>query len=575
MPWTVADVDDVHSGLTDAQKRQWVEVANAALATCLEDGGSQEECEASAIRQANGVVVNRAQDHHQRYTLSVHDYQIRMEEYQGRKHAVVPVVMMVEGVHHGSAGPILHLGDELSKFPSMWNGIPVVVYHPEDEEGHYISANRPELDYQIVGRVFNTRWDDGKLKAEAWLDHEQMQHVSMEAMNYINSGQALEVSVGVFTDEDQVEGTWNGEEYTAVARNHRPDHLALLPGGTGACSWEDGCGVRANEETQKGDPDVKRARESTKDPIITKDNETQVLKELAADGYSVILGNEGFREVMDTIQQKLDAMDTDTKIHYLKEVFDDGTFVYEVRRREEGGSTLYQRAYEMQNNGEIEFTGEPQEVRQKVEYVAMEDGQVTRAVTINTKKEQDMGKTKQTPCCAERVQSLIDSEHTDFVDDDKEWMENLKEAQVQKLEAMEQQAAKAEDGDPKEEDREPEPVTQEQAMQVLKEGSGFKKTEDYLNILPEELREEAEHGLKLHRNQKRALIAKITAHSDKLSAETLEGKSMDELEAIADLIQEPVDYSGMGSGTNGKKGQTEDDILMPTGFGTEKGSDSA
>lgn len=35
--------------------------------------------------------------------------------------------------------------------------------------------------------------------------------------------------------------------FKRIARNLNPDHLALLPGGTGACSWEDGCGVRANE----------------------------------------------------------------------------------------------------------------------------------------------------------------------------------------------------------------------------------------------------------------------------------------------------------------------------------------
>lgn len=56
MPWTVDDVERYNSGLTDAQKRQWVEVANNVLARCLADGKERDYCEASAIRQANGVV---------------------------------------------------------------------------------------------------------------------------------------------------------------------------------------------------------------------------------------------------------------------------------------------------------------------------------------------------------------------------------------------------------------------------------------------------------------------------------------------------------------------------------------
>ena len=56
MPWTVEDVDRFKQGLSEAGKRQWVEVANSLLESCLADGGSEETCAAKAIRQANGVV---------------------------------------------------------------------------------------------------------------------------------------------------------------------------------------------------------------------------------------------------------------------------------------------------------------------------------------------------------------------------------------------------------------------------------------------------------------------------------------------------------------------------------------
>ena len=54
MPWTEADVDGFKKGLSASQKKTWVEVANGALTACEKAG--KEDCEASAIKQANAVV---------------------------------------------------------------------------------------------------------------------------------------------------------------------------------------------------------------------------------------------------------------------------------------------------------------------------------------------------------------------------------------------------------------------------------------------------------------------------------------------------------------------------------------
>ena len=183
----------------------------------------------------------------QRYSTPVTEYEIRTESYRGRPHMVVPVVMMREGVHHGSHGPLLHLAEDLGRYVQAWNGIPVTIYHPE-QDGSYVSANSPNILERSVGRVFNTSMDGDKLKAEVWLDVQRLTAVSPTALSYIQRGRHLDVSVGVFTDEEQVSGTHNEEQYSAIARNHRPDHLALLPGEQGACSWTDGCGIRANSD---------------------------------------------------------------------------------------------------------------------------------------------------------------------------------------------------------------------------------------------------------------------------------------------------------------------------------------
>jgi hypothetical protein len=61
-PWKIEDVQAHNkgpdgNGLSAKAKRQWVAVANGALSSCVADGGDQKECEAKAIRMANGVVA--------------------------------------------------------------------------------------------------------------------------------------------------------------------------------------------------------------------------------------------------------------------------------------------------------------------------------------------------------------------------------------------------------------------------------------------------------------------------------------------------------------------------------------
>lgn len=57
MPWTAADAaGHTKKATTDKLKRQWAAVANAARKRCIADGGGADECDASAIRQANSAI---------------------------------------------------------------------------------------------------------------------------------------------------------------------------------------------------------------------------------------------------------------------------------------------------------------------------------------------------------------------------------------------------------------------------------------------------------------------------------------------------------------------------------------
>ena len=177
-------------------------------------------------------------------TLNVNS---RTETLNGKRHLVVPAVILTEGVHNR----FLYPAEELKRTPEAWNGIPVPVEHPM-RGGVPSSVNLPEIIERSIGRIFNTSFDDGKLKTEIWIDAEKALKRYPEVLDLVQSKNArLEVSTALFMDEDRESGIWKGEIYEAIARNYRPDHLALLPYGRGACSWEDGCGIRANQKRKE------------------------------------------------------------------------------------------------------------------------------------------------------------------------------------------------------------------------------------------------------------------------------------------------------------------------------------
>jgi len=169
---------------------------------------------------------------------------VRSENLEGDSCFVFPVVMLTEGVHCGSGGSLFYSQSEIQKSVEAWNSKPVVVPHPMDSDGNPCSACSPEVANSIkVGTLFNTKFEDGKLKSEAWISKAKLGAVSPEALSAFECGEMLEVSTGLFTDNIVEEGTWNGEEYESVAMNFRPDHLAILPNDVGACSCADGAGI--------------------------------------------------------------------------------------------------------------------------------------------------------------------------------------------------------------------------------------------------------------------------------------------------------------------------------------------
>lgn len=479
------------------------------------------------------------------------EYTTRRESLDGAPYMVVPVTMMVEGVHNGSHGPLYHPAEVLGEAVDAWNNMPVTIEHPESG-GEFVSANSPGIIAQYrVGMVQGARMDGTALRAEAWLEEEQLREKSPEAHEAIEKGLPIEVSIGVFSDDEETPGEWNGETYNAISRGHVPDHLALLPDAVGACSWNDGCGIRANKEG--GNNDLMKNKEDEKSPELTKE---QYLANLIANAES------GYREVMSTIQSKLDAMDSDLRVHYLEEVYED-FFVYTVRSRESGTPPkLYKREYSVNDSGAIEFAEEPAEVRKQVSYVTASEGGLKRTKFNNNKKEvTTMSDKSETPCCEDVVDALIANVATKFTAEDKEWLLTFKEDQLAKL--VQNEVSQEEDP-PKKEETKPQ-LNADEALEIVK--NSLKTTEDFLNFMPEELREQARSGLRLQQEHRANMVKAILDNTEEgiWKEDSLKGMDIEVLEGIYKSVAKTetvADYSLNGS-PGPKVNENEEEPMIP------------
>jgi hypothetical protein len=168
---------------------------------------------------------------------------IRYSTLHGRRHLIVPVAMMKQGVWAGSDGPLLYTGRHLANSCPSWNNKPIVASHPK-HHGKPVSAGDPDVLGEVeIGRVLRARFSNHKQRAEAWLDEDRVREVDPRILEKLENGEMVEVSTGLFVDQKEREGVYNGKAYKAVATNHRPDHLAVLMDEEGACSIKDGAGL--------------------------------------------------------------------------------------------------------------------------------------------------------------------------------------------------------------------------------------------------------------------------------------------------------------------------------------------
>lgn len=218
---------------------------------------------------------------------------VRRETLDGRNYLVAPMVMLNPGVLNGSRGPLYYPMEEVVSNVDAWNGMPIVINHPT-LNGKPVSARSPEvLEKFGVGYVFKATGEN-KLAAEAWIDIDKAELVDNRIVDSLNAGLKLELSTGLYVDQEAAEegATFNSQPYSHVARNLRPDHLAILPDTVGACSLNDGCGVLVNKEckcqTTNSKEDFSMAKQKLVDELVAncscwEDADRETLNSLSED----------------------------------------------------------------------------------------------------------------------------------------------------------------------------------------------------------------------------------------------------------------------------------------------------
>lgn len=232
----------------------------------------------SGIRVLLAQGEKKAQGVHVRDTSHAHALSLRVQldtsialssgTYLSETYLIVPVISQVGDTvvwPANAATPEFIPADVLKLATESRNGHPVVVGHPRDSTGEYISANDPSiLERYAIGHVFNARYSDGRVKAEMWISRaraeslpdETLRTQALDAFDRISAGEIVEVSEGNYVVIEDEEGEHDGQEYSGRWVLAIPDHLAILADGVeGACSVANhGCGAPRVNASRESSP---------------------------------------------------------------------------------------------------------------------------------------------------------------------------------------------------------------------------------------------------------------------------------------------------------------------------------
>ena len=303
--------------------------------------------------------------------------ELREETLDGRTYLVAPLIMINVGVHNRA----LYTEKDLAKSVETWNDVPITVNHPE-EDGKALSAKSPKvLAKQSIGRIFHSNFTDCKMKAEAWVDVEKTKELRPEIITRLNERKMIEVSTGHFSDDEQTEGTYNGETYGEICHNIVGNHLAFLPDDIGACSITDGAGCpRINKQEGQDTMKTLAARlKSLGNKMLAKADSmdgakpTECPEDLKTNSMwdfvcrTLKVNEQSSNEVYNLLWAALYDIMSGTSPYVVDVYQDSGSFIYS-RREENGDYTLWKRSYSVKD-GKATLGDDAVMVVEKREYV--------------------------------------------------------------------------------------------------------------------------------------------------------------------------------------------------------------
>lgn len=448
---------------------------------------------------------------------------IRRETLHGKQYVVAPMAMLTEGVHNGSGGPLLYRSADIKKAAPAWNMKPIVVYHPQIN-GQGVSACDPDvLEAQQVGMVMRANWN-GKLRAEAWIDESRAASVDRRVLDALEQNKLMEVSTGLFTENIDETGEWNGEQYTAIAVNHQPDHLALLPDQIGACSIADGAGLLQLNE------DARAAGVVDVDRLLAR--EMDVLRRMV--GNAMSHGNIS-ASLLRALKERFKP--GENEYIWVADVYEDKV-VYEVEGK--GKMSLFSLGYTKTEHDIALSAEEPVPVVRVTEYRTPDGIFVGNGAHLPaTNKGNNAMEKKQL------VSALIANAALTFTEEDRDTLMALDDGVLNKM--MPKEA----------ENPAPTANAVQTAAEVGANGNApvanqtYATTEEYIAAAPPEIRQLLQNSLATHEAEKRKLIDAIVANkANTFSPEFLSTKDIAELKGLAVLA------------TNGKPAESSNNIPM-------------
>jgi hypothetical protein len=455
---------------------------------------------------------------------STGSYQAKREIINGRDYYVVPMVPIVEGVHEGLGGAFFFPASEIEANATDWNGVPLPIGHPI-ENGQPVSIKENGFEVQLsVGFVRNSVAQKGKLQAEGCIDIEKAKLVNggIMVLERIEAGLPLEVSTSMFAPAVGPAGVWNGEAYEATLIKYTPDHIALLPDATGACSIADGCGVRANKNNSHKESSMKK-----------------ILQMLQRGASQWLRDNEAsFGAIREQLSQWIERQNSTDRYNWVEDVFQD-YFVHEQLMidpvtQKTLSSKMYKRTYSVDANGIVKVNEDPTEVVQKVEYVPVEPT-VNSNIKPNKEEKPEMAKTKK-----EKIEALIACPCTRFEEKDREFLANMSEDQLDKLGISDEALAKLNAANAAAEEPPKKPAEAPPVPPKANEEPKPKAltAEEYISAAPKEIQSVLRQAMNSEKAIKSAIIEKLTANKNcAFTKEQLELKPVDELQALAKLAQ--------------------------------------